>query len=312
MPVWLDWGRTRQTEPPPVPERSDNATPFQTIAPRVHDLGGFQVRRAVPSIQARSVGPFVFVDHMGPAVFAPGHGIDVRPHPHIGLATVTFLWSGTITHRDTLGSVQDITAGDVNWMTAGRGIAHSERTPAVLREGAHPLHGMQTWVALPKAHEETAPEFHHHPAATLPQSRHGGALLRVVAGRGFGMESPVRVFADTLNVAIDLAPGAELTIEPSHAERALYVLEGQAQLGGTDIPMQHLLLLDRGARPVLRALTPLKAMLFGGEPLDGPRHMWWNFVSSSRDRIEQAKQDWLDGRFGTVPGDDKEFIPLPA
>ena len=188
------------------------------IAPRVHDLGGFQVRRAVPSLQARSVGPFVFVDHMGPAVFAPGHGIDVRPHPHIGLATVTFLWSGTITHRDTLGSVQDITAGDVNWMTAGRGIAHSERTPLQLREGEHPLHGMQTWVALPKAHEETAPEFHHHPAASLPQARHGGALLRAIAGRGFGMESPVRVFADTLNVAIDLAPDADVLrhVRPDH------------------------------------------------------------------------------------------------
>jgi redox-sensitive bicupin YhaK (pirin superfamily) len=266
----------------------------------------------VPSLQARSVGPFVFVDHMGPAVFAPGHGIDVRPHPHIGLATVTFLWSGTITHRDTLGSVQDITAGDVNWMTAGRGIAHSERTPLQLREGEHPLHGMQTWVALPKAHEETAPEFHHHPAASLPQARHGGALLRAIAGRGFGMESPVRVFADTLNVAIDLAPDAELAIEASHPERALYVLEGEAQLDGADIPVQHLVLLDPGTRPTLRARTPLKAMLFGGEPLDAPRHLWWNFVSSSRERIEQAKLDWTEGRFGKVPGDDKEFIPLPA
>jgi redox-sensitive bicupin YhaK (pirin superfamily) len=280
------------------------------IAPRVHDLGGFQVRRAVPSLQARSVGPFVFVDHMGPAVFEPGRGIDVRPHPHIGLATVTFLWAGTITHRDTLGSLQNINAGDVNWMTAGRGIAHSERTPLRLREGQHPLHGMQTWVALPRAHEETTPEFHHHPAATLPREQRGGALLRVVAGRGFGMEAPVRVFADTLNVAIDLAPDAELAIEPSHPQRALYVLEGGAQLDGADIPAQHLVLLDAGTRPVLRALTPLKAMLLGGEPLDAPRHLWWNFVSSSKERIEQAKTDWLEGRFGQVPGDD-EFIPLP-
>jgi redox-sensitive bicupin YhaK (pirin superfamily) len=281
-----------------------------TIAPRVHDLGGFQVRRAVPSLQARSVGPFVFVDHMGPAVFEPGRGIDVRPHPHIGLATVTFLWSGSITHRDTLGSLQDITPGDVNWMTAGRGIAHSERTPQILREGGHPLHGMQTWVALPRTHEETAPEFHHHPAATLPRSERDGALLRVIAGRGYGLESPVRVFADTLNIAIDLAPDAQIALEPSHPERALYVLDGQAQLDGADIPAQHLVVLDRGATHALRAKTPLKAMLFGGEPLDGPRHLWWNFVSSSKERIEQAKQDWLDGRFGKVPGDD-EFIPLP-
>ncbi len=280
------------------------------ISPRVHDLGGFQVRRAVPSIQARSVGPFVFVDHMGPAVFERGRGIDVRPHPHIGLATVTFLWSGSITHRDTLGSLQDINPGDVNWMTAGRGIAHSERTPPTLREGEHPLHGMQTWVALPRSDEEAEPGFFHHPAATLPQQRRDGAWLRVVAGRGYGEESPVRVCTDTLYVAIDLDPDAELALDHGHAERALYVLEGDAQLDGADIPAMHLVVLDPGTRPRLRAKTPLKAMLLGGAPLDGPRHMWWNFVSSSKERIEQAKQDWLEGRFGKVPGDD-EFIPLP-
>ncbi|PBS13889.1 hypothetical protein CMZ82_02190 [Lysobacteraceae bacterium NML93-0792] len=281
------------------------------IQPRTHDLGGgFEVRRAVPTLQARSVGPFVFVDHMGPAVFERGAGIDVRPHPHIGLATVTFLWAGTIHHADTLGSSQDITVGDVNWMTAGRGIAHAERTPLSLREGEQPLHGMQTWVALPKAYEETAPEFHHHPASTLPQFRRDGAWVRVIAGRGFGEESPVRVFADTLNVALDLDPDAELSIPPSHAERALYVLEGDAQLDGADVPARHLAVLDAGSPAVLRAKTPLKAMLFGGEPLDGPRHLWWNFVSSSKDRIEQAKDDWRAGRFGKVPGDD-EYIPLP-
>ena len=186
------------------------------VSPRVHDLGGFQVRRAVPSIQARSVGPFVFVDHMGPAVFEVGRGIDVRPHPHIGLATVTFLWSGTITHRDTLGSLQDINPGDVNWMTAGRGIAHSERTPTTLREHEHPLHGMQTWVALPRSDEEAEPGFFHHPAATLPQQRRDGSWLRVVAGRGYGEESPVRVYADTLYVAIDLDADAELALDDSH------------------------------------------------------------------------------------------------
>lgn len=280
------------------------------IAPRTHDLGGFQVRRAVPTLQARSVGPFVFVDHIGPALFEPGRGIDVRPHPHIGLATVTFLWSGTINHRDTLGSVQDINPGDVNWMTAGRGIAHSERTPAALREGSHPLHGMQTWVALPLADEETAPSFHHHPAATLPQQRRDGSWLRVVAGRGFGEEAPVKVFTDTLYVAIDLDADAELALDDRHAERALYVLEGDAQLDGADIPEKHLIVLDPGRRARLRAKTPLKAMLLGGEPLDGRRHVWWNFVSSSKERIEQAKQDWLEGRFGKIEGDD-EFIPLP-
>ena len=281
------------------------------VNPRVHDLGGFQVRRAVPSLQARSVGPFVFVDHMGPALFESGRGIDVRPHPHIGLATVTYLWAGALRHRDTLGSVQDILPGDVNWMTAGRGIAHSERTPPDPRAAGHPVHGMQTWVALPKPEEDTAPAFHHHPASTLPLRDHDGARLRVIAGRGFGMESPVKVFADTFNVAVDLAPDAELVIEAEAVERALYLLEGEAQLDGTDIPEKHLLVLDRGARHVLRAKTPLKAMLFGGEPLDAPRHMWWNFVSSSKDRIEQAKADWEAGAFGLIPGDDVERIPLP-
>jgi len=282
------------------------------IKPREHDLGGgFVVRRAVPSLQARSVGPFVFVDHMGPTVFEPHVGLDVRPHPHIGLATVTFLWSGAINHRDTLGSEQVIRPGDVNWMTAGRGIAHSERTPPPEREQGGPLHGMQTWVALPKSDEETAPGFYHHPAATLPQQRRDGALLRVIAGRGFGEESPVRVFADTFNVAVDLDADAELVIDDDHAERAFYVLDGQAQVDGADLPEKHLIVFDRGTRPVLRARTPVRGMLFGGEPLDAPRHLWWNFVSSSKERIEQAKQDWREGRFGTVPGDDQEFIPLP-
>ena len=281
------------------------------VAPRVHDLGGFEVRRAVPSIQARSVGPFVFVDHMGPAVFAPGRGIDIRPHPHIGLATVTFLWAGRIDHRDSLGSEQTIGPGDVNWMTAGRGIVHSERTPPGPRAEGHALHGLQTWVALPRAHEETAPAFHHHAAATLPVFDVPGGRLRVVAGRGYGEESPVRVFADTLYVAIDLDADGEVVLDAGHRERALYVLDGEAQLDGADIPAMHLVVLDDGVRHRLRAKTPLKAMLLGGEPLDGPRHLWWNFVSSSKERIEQAKDDWRDGRFGPVPG-ESEFIPLPA
>jgi len=281
------------------------------IEPRVHDLGdGFMVRRAVPTMRMRSVGPFVFVDHMGPAVFEAGRGLDVRPHPHIGLATVTFLWAGAIEHRDTLGSRQVIRPGDVNWMTAGRGIAHSERTPAAERAAGGEAHGMQTWVALPRAHEEAAPAFHHHIAASLPQQRHDGALLRVIAGRAYGEESPVGVFADTLNVAIDLEPDAELVLDDGHAERALYVLDGQAQLDGTDIPARHLVVPGRGVRTRLRARTPVKAMLLGGEPLDGHRHLWWNFVSSSQERIEQAKRDWQEGRFGRIEGDD-ESIPLP-
>jgi redox-sensitive bicupin YhaK (pirin superfamily) len=280
------------------------------VAPRIHDLGGFQVRRAVPSLQARSIGPFVFVDQMGPAIFEPGRGIDVRPHPHIGLATVTFLWAGTITHRDTLGSVQDIRPGDVNWMTAGRGIAHSERTPLDVRGAPHPAHGMQTWVALPRSHEETDPGFHHHSAASLPRIERPGVTLRVIAGRAFGEESPVQVFTDTFNVAVDMVPDAEFDIDANAVERALYILEGDAQLDGADIPAQHLVVLDRGVRHRLRARSDVKAMLLGGEPVDAPRHMWWNFVSSSKERIEQAKQDWLEDRFGKIAG-ETEFIPLP-
>jgi len=290
---------------------SENACMTTIIAPRVHDIGGLEVRRAVPTLQARSIGSFVFVDQMGPALMHPGTAIDVRPHPHIGLATVTYLWSGAIGHRDTLGSDQVIRPGDVNWMTAGRGIAHSERTPQPDRDHDNPIHGMQTWVALPKSHEEIEPAFYHHAAATLPEQRRNGAWLRVIAGRAYGEESPVKVFADTLNVAIDLDPDAEIDIDDGHRERALYILEGEAQLDGVDIPAQHLVIPEAGARGRLRAKTPVKAMLFGGEPLDGPRHLWWNFVSSSKERIEQAKHDWEAGRFGTIPGDDKEFIPLP-
>jgi redox-sensitive bicupin YhaK (pirin superfamily) len=280
------------------------------IDPRTHDLGGgFTVRRAVPTLQMRSVGPFVFVDHVGPVVFEPGHGMDVRPHPHIGLAT--FLWDGAIHHRDTLGSDQVIRPGDVNWMTAGRGIAHSERSPQTERSNGQQLHGMQTWVALPKDYEEVEPAFYHHAAAALPQQRLNGAWLRVIAGRAYGEESPVKVFADTLNVAIDLQPDAEIDLDTSHRERSLYILEGEAQLDGVDIPSRHLVIPEPGSRARLRAKSPLKAMLMGGEPLDAQRHLWWNFVSSSKERIEQAKDDWRSGRFGTIPGDDHEFIPLP-
>lgn len=226
------------------------------IAPRVHDIGGLQVRRAVPTLQARSVGPFVFVDHMGPAVLEPDHGIDVRPHPHIGLATVTFLWSGEIGHRDTLGSDQVIRPGDVNWMTAGRGIAHSERTPGPERAREHALHGMQTWIALPRSAEETAPAFHHHAATSLPQQRRNGVWLRVIAGRAYGEESPVQVFSGTLNVALDLDADAEIDLATGHAERALYILEGEAQLDGADVPARHLIVPSAGTRGRLRAKTP--------------------------------------------------------
>ncbi len=280
------------------------------IAPRVHDIGGLEVRRAVPTLQARSIGSFVFVDQMGPALMHPGTAIDVRPHPHIGLATVTYLWSGAIGHRDTLGSDQVIRPGDVNWMTAGRGIAHSERTPQPDRDHDNPIHGMQTWVALPnRTRNRTGvlPPCRGHPARAASQrclaARHRRPRLwRGIAGEG------VRRHPQRGNRS---RPGCGIDIDDGHRERALYILEGDAQLDGVDIPAQHLVIPEAGARGRLRAKTPVKAMLFGGEPLDGPRHLWWNFVSSSKERIEQAKHDWEAGRFGTIPGDDKEFIPLP-
>lgn len=282
-----------------------------SVPPRVHDLGGgFQVKRLLPHASCRSVGPFVFFDHIGPADLAPDQPLDVRPHPHIGLATVTYLWEGAIMHRDSLGSEQEIHPGDVNWMTAGRGIVHSERTPEHLRGKAQRMHGLQTWVALPQAHEETAPAFAHHPAATLPVVEYPGARLRIVAGDAFGGRSPVRVLARTLYVAIDLAAGASLVLPDEHAERALYPVEGELLLDGAPLPLEHLHVLDPGSEPKLEARCDARVMLLGGEPVDGRRHVWWNFVSSSRERIEQAKADWAADRMGQVPGETTR-IELP-
>jgi len=284
----------------------------QFLSPRVHDLGsGFTVKRLLPQATRRSVGPFVFFDHIGPATLPPGEAMDVRPHPHIGLATVTFLWEGAIMHRDSLGSAQEILPGDVNWMTAGRGIVHSERTPERLRGAPLAMHGLQTWVALPAAHEEDAPDFAHHPAATLPVLELPGARLRIVAGDAFGERSPVRVLSRTLYVSIELAAGASLVVPAEHAERALYPVEGDLALDGEPLPNDSLCVLDPGTEPVLSARGDARVMLLGGDPLDGPRHIWWNFVSSSRERIEQAKADWNADRLGQVPG-ETERIPAPA
>ncbi len=282
-----------------------------SIPPRVHDLGGgFTVKRLLPHAKLRSVGPFVFFDHIGPALLDAAHPLEVRPHPHIGLATVTYLWEGAIMHRDSLGSLQEINPGDVNWMTAGRGIAHSERTPERLLGKPHRMHGLQTWVALPREHEEAEPAFVHHPAATLPVVELPGAHLTIVAGHAFGERAPVAVLSDTLYVSIDLQAGAALTIPAEHRERALYPVAGELELDGEALPLEHLAVLEPGEEPMLRARTDARVMLLGGAPLDGPRHVWWNFVSSSRERIEQAKADWREGRFGQVPG-ETEFIPLP-
>lgn len=297
----------------------------QVVRASRREIDGFAVGRVLPAIGRRMVGPFVFFDHMGPAGLPPGQGLDVRPHPHINLATVTYLFEGAITHRDTLGSLQVIRPGDINWMTAGRGIAHSERSPAEERVAGPHLHGIQLWVALPQAHEEAEPDFHHHPAATLPQFERAGVSLRLLAGATFGRRSPVRVFSPMFYVEAVWRGPAELDVPSTERadgtspgqtvsgedERAAYVAEGAVACGASTYGVGTLLVFRPGSVPRLRADGPARVLLLGGSPLDGPRHIWWNFVSSSRERIERAKADWREGRFGTIPGDDREFIPLP-
>jgi redox-sensitive bicupin YhaK (pirin superfamily) len=282
----------------------------QVIVPRPRDLGGFEVRRVLPALERRSVGPFVFFDQMGPAELEAGRGMDVRPHPHIGLATVTYLFAGTIIHRDSLGTTQAIEPGEVNWMTAGRGIVHSERSDAELRKQRQKLYGIQIWVALPKPHEETAPDFVHYPAGSLPQLEGEGKLIRVIAGSLFGNTSPVKTFSPLFYADAALRAGATLALGGEHEERAIYLLEGMADIAGQRFEAGRLLVFSAGDEVVVHALSAVRLLLFGGEPLDGPRHVWWNFVSSSRERIEAAKADWKEGRFAAVPG-DSEFIPLP-
>ncbi len=281
------------------------------IAPRVHDLGGFEVRRAVPTLQARSVGPFVFVDHMGPAVFAPGRGVDVRPHPHIGLATVTFLWAGTIRHRDTLGNVQDIAPGDVNWMTAGRGIVHSERTRPERRVDHEPIHGLQMWVALPAAKEEMEAGFAHHETSEFPVIKDSGKNVRVVVGSLYGASSPVPTVHETIFGDVHLKAGAAVPLDSGHEERAIYVIDGVVDISGDKFEPGRLLVFKPGDTVTITAATDSHFVIVGGAPMDGPRHIWWNFVSSRKNRIEQAKAEWKAGHFDKVPGDEIEFIPLP-
>jgi hypothetical protein len=283
----------------------------RVIEGRLRDLGGFSVRRLLPASGRRTVGPFIFFDHMGPAGFAPGRGVDVRPHPHIGLATVTYLFDGALMHRDSLGSAQLIRPGDVNWMVAGRGIVHSERTPPALRAdpGGARLHGIQTWVALPRAVEQAEPSFTHHPAETLPEIRRNGCVLRLIAGSGWGERSPVAVSSPTVYAAAELAEGSALDLPNDAAERAVYVVDGAVEVSGRRCVEGEL--VETVAGPVaVRALATSRLVIAGGAPLDGPRHIWWNFVSSSPERIERAKEDWREQRFATVPG-DAERIPLP-
>jgi redox-sensitive bicupin YhaK (pirin superfamily) len=288
--------------------------PIQQIVPAAaREIDGFTVGRALPANGRRMVGPFAFFDHIGPAALPPGRGLEVRPHPHINLATVTYLFEGAITHRDTLGSLQVIYPGDINWMTAGRGIAHSERSPEAERAAGPRMHGIQLWVALPQAHEEVEPDFHHHPAATLPAFQRSGVGLRLLAGAAYGHVSPVRVFSPMFYLEALWADAAELELPASDSveERAAYVAEGRLFCGETAVDERNLAVFTPGATVTLRSEGPARVLLLGGAPLDGPRYIWWNFVSSSRERIERAKADWREGRFGTIPGDDREFIPLP-
>ncbi|MFD2261565.1 pirin family protein [Lacibacterium aquatile] len=275
---------------------------------RIRDLGdGFNVRRVLPFAKRRAVGPFVFLDHIGPVQFEPGKGIDVRPHPHIGLATVTYLFEGAQVHRDSTGAVQTIRPGDVNWMTAGSGVTHSERSPEVERAAGHPLYGMQSWVALPQEFAEVAPDFHHHPAATIPVIEKGGARLSLIAGSAYGATSPVKVFSETVYLIGDLAAGASVDL-PTAAELAVYIVSGTATVDGTPLVEGQMAVLTASA--ILASEAGAKVVILGGEPLDGPRTIWWNFVAASPERIEQAKADWKAGSFEKVPG-ETEFIPLP-
>ncbi|AWM88743.1 pirin family protein [Microvirga sp. 17 mud 1-3] len=280
------------------------------VVPRVRDLGdGFSVRRALPHGKRQMVGPFIFFDHFGPVQLIAGQGMDVRPHPHIGLATVTYLFDGRITHRDSNGNIQDIAPGAMNLMTAGRGIAHSERSPEAERHGGRML-GLQSWIALPADREEIDPSFQHFDAATLPVVEDTGLFARVIAGSAFGTTAPVTQVSDWFYVEVSVEAGRSVPLDANHEERAIYVVEGEIEIAGDRFEGPRLLVFRPGDRITVHAVRPTRMMFLGGAALEGPRHIWWNFVSSRRERIEQAKEDWKMGRFAHVP-DESEFIPLP-
>jgi redox-sensitive bicupin YhaK (pirin superfamily) len=296
----------------PVCPSAEDLDKIETlIVPRARDLGGFEVRRALPAPRRQMVGPFIFFDQMGPAEFVTGQGIDVRPHPHIGLATVTYINAGRIVHRDSVGSLQEINPGDVNWMTAGRGIAHSERARPEDVGKVHPVGGFQTWVALPKDREEVEASFHHHGKESLPVIGADGATVRIIVGSLYGERAPVSTFSEMFYADVQLEAGASLPVDAEHEERAAYILDGTVEIAGDRFEAGRLLVFRPGDRLAIRAVTRASLMLLGGEPMDGPRHIWWNFVSSSKERIDAAREDWRAGRFDKVFGDEQEFIPLP-
>ncbi len=280
------------------------------IQPRDKDLGGFSVRRTLPTKEQKMVGPWIFFDHMGPAEFAAGSGISVRPHPHINLATVTYLFAGEILHRDSLGSYQAITPGDINLMVAGRGIVHSERERPEVTASAHSLHGLQLWLALPEQDEETEPAFYHYPAASIPALSINGVAVRVLMGTAYGQTSPVKTYAQTLYIEAHLNAGQQLLI-PNCAERAIYVASGQLRIKDTLVPEHAMVVLHAAEDVCIEASADSRIALIGGESMSR-RYIEWNFISSRKERIEQAKQDWQAGRFPKVVGDEDEFIPYPA
>jgi redox-sensitive bicupin YhaK (pirin superfamily) len=281
------------------------------IVPRAVDLGEMEVRRALPSKKRQMVGPFIFFDQMGPAEFLTDQGIDVRPHPHINLSTLTYLFEGEILHRDSLGTEKTIRPGAVNWMRAGRGIVHSERTSEERKRNGQRLFGIQTWMALPVDQEEVDPAFMHHGADALPVVDADGMRARLIAGRAFGVASPLKTASETLYADVQLDAGARLLIEPTYEERALYTISGTMEIAGDTFEPGQLLVLRPGDVITALARADARFILFGGAAMEGPRYIWWNFVSSRPERIEAAKEEWAKGRFDTVPGDEAEFIPLP-
>ena len=283
---------------------------FTLLRPHVKDLGGFEVRRLLPGHPHKMVGPFIFFDHMGPARLAPGTGVDVRPHPHIGLATVTYLFEGAFMHRDSLGNVQRIEPGAVNWMTAGHGIVHSERSPDDERPAGPRLHGIQTWVALPREHERVEPSFSHHPKETIPLITLPGAYLHLIAGTAFGRTSPTPTYSPMFYLAAEMEAGAALELPLEHEERAVYVVSGDVEVADTPVAVRHMAVAPAAEHVRVCARSAARVLLVGGAAMDGDRHIWWNFVASSRELMDAAAERWKAGGFPPVPG-ETEFIPLP-
>jgi redox-sensitive bicupin YhaK (pirin superfamily) len=298
--------------PDPMPGDAKAADAIeQVFVASAKDIGGFEVRRALPAAGRQMVGPFIFLDQFGPVVIRAGQSFDVRPHPHIGLATVTWLFDGLVFHRDSLGSAQAIAPGELNWMTAGRGIVHSERTPASERSRDRGIFGIQCWVALPQQLEDTAPSFAHIDASALPLIEDHGVAVRVVAGTLYGERSPVKTLSDLFYADVALEPGASLPLPPDYVERGVYLAAGEIEIGDQVFGSGKLVVFRPGDAITIRARTNSRLVALGGEPMEGRRHIWWNFVSSSKDKIEAAKNDWKQARFDIVPGDEKEFVPLP-